>query len=89
VDGTWYDERLATLLMLDLGGPGEVGASRRPLRMWVACSFTPKAGEDGVARLAAVRKKARARLAKEGYAWKLAWIDDQGREVIQAGPEGR
>lgn len=96
VDGTRYHEGLATRLALDFDtavGPRtstfDVGASDRPLRRWVTHTFAPTAGDDGDALLAAVLKKVEARLAKDPYRWKIAWIDDQGRRVIVSGPADR
>ena len=94
VDGTGYDEALATWLMLDLArgtrrgsNNAEVGASERPLRMWVTHDLSPQARDSGATLLEDVRTLVEARLAKPGYRWRVAWIDDRGRIVVVSGPQ--
>jgi hypothetical protein len=96
VDGLGYDETRATLLALRIGRglkgrmfDYEVGASQRPLRLWVAGFLTPKTGDDGEALLKGVRQAVAEGMSAKPHAWKAAWIDDQGRRVIVSGPGDR
>lgn len=89
VDGSGYDEGLATRISLELtmagaGGDLEVGVCRRPRHMWVRHEFPARGSQP----FEEIRLAVQRRMLKQESPWRLALIDDAGHVVSVVGSAG-